>query len=162
MRRNLVIAAIAATAACGLGATPAAAAVTGPAAPVAVSAPALGTRCTTVKSDVPVRIGVICITVIRQGPQWRAEVSFKAGSGSLRQVSVRNLRLLVAGRVEERTGRVIKDVMGRSDAVPSNWWEDDLSNGLARAAVYNACMSWAGGGRACTGNHWFYSMTVRL
>src|ERR1700733_15228288 len=118
MRRNLVIAAIAAIAACGLGATPAAAAVTGPAAPVAVSSPALGARCTAVTSASPVRIGVICVTVIRQGARWRAEVSFKTGSGSLRQVSVKNLRFLVAGGVEERTGRGVKDVAGRSDAVP--------------------------------------------
>jgi hypothetical protein len=162
MRRNLVIAAIAAIAACGLGATPAAAAVTGPAAPVAVSSPALGARCTAVKSASPVRIGVICVTVVRQGARWRAEVSFKTGSGSLRQVSVKNLRFLVAGGVEERTGRVVKDVEGRSDAVPSNWWEDNMPDYLARAAAFNACMTWAGGSRACTGSHWFYSSAVRL
>jgi hypothetical protein len=162
MRRTMVIAAIAAIAACGLGAAPAAAAVTGRATPVAVSASAMGTRCKTVKSVSPVRIGAICVTVIRRGPLWRAEVSFKSGSGRLREVSVKNLRFLVAGAVKERTGRVVKDVAGRTDVIPSNWWEDDISGVSAQAGVLNACMVWAGGGRACTGNHWFYSLSVRL
>jgi hypothetical protein len=161
----MVIAAIAAMVTCGLGATPAAAATSRPApaaVSAAVSASAMGTRCTTVKSVSPVRIGAICITVVGRGLLWRAQVSFEAGSGSLRQVSVKNLRFLVAGRVKERTGRVVKDVAGKTSFVPSNWWEDDLSGVSGRAAVYNACMEWRDGARACTGNYWFYSAPVRL
>jgi|HubBroStandDraft_4_1064222.scaffolds.fasta_scaffold61284_2 hypothetical protein len=159
MRRNLVIAAIAAMAACGLGASPAAAA-TGRPAPAAMSAFAMGTRCTIVESHSPVRTGAICVTVVRRGLQWRAEVTFKAVSGSLREVSVKNLRLLVAGGVKERTGHVLRDVSGRTDAVPSNWWEDNISGVFAQAGVYDACMVWANGARVCTGNHWFNSLRV--
>jgi hypothetical protein len=165
MRKYIVIAAIAAIAACGLGASPAAA-VTGRPAPAAlsaaVSASVLGTRCTTVKSDSPVRIGAICVTVIRRGPLWSAQVRFEAGSGSLREVSVKNLRFLVAGSVKEKTGPVLKDVTGKTGAIPANWWEDDISGVSAQAGVLNACIVWAGGGRACTGNHWFYSQRVPL
>jgi len=161
MRRNLVIAAIAAMAACGLGASPAAAA-TGRPAPAAMFASAMGTRCTIVQSHSPVRTGAICVTVVSRGLQWRAQVSFKAVSGFLREVSVKNLRFLVAGAVKERTGRVLRNVTGKSDAVPSNWWEDDLSGVFAQAGVYNACIEWADGARACTGNHWFYSLRVRV
>jgi len=155
------MAAIAAIAACGLGASPAAAATIRPA-PAALFGVAQGTRCTTVESHSPARIGAICVTVVSRGPLWRAEVSFKAVSGSLREVSVKNLRFLVAGGVKERTGRVLKDVTGKTDFVPSNWWEDDLSGVFARAGVYNACIEWADGARACTGSHWFYSLRVRV
>lgn len=169
MRRNMVIAAIMAVAACGLGASPAAAATARPApaaAPAAASAAAAGsasgTRCTTVEAHSPLRIGAVCVTVVSRGLLWRAEVTFKAGSGSLRQVSVKNLRFLVAGGVKERTGRVLKGTTGRTDFVPSNWWEDDLTGVFGRAAVFNACMQWRDGARACTGSHWFYSLRVRL
>jgi hypothetical protein len=164
MRRNryLVPAAIAAIAACGLGGTPAAAAVTGRAAPAAVFGSAQGTQCTTVKSESPVRIGVICVSVIERGPLWRAEVSFEAGTGRLREVSVRNLRFLVAGDVKERTGRVLKSVNGKTSLIPANWFDDDLSHVFGRGAVFNACIVWADGARACTGSHWFYSQRVRL
>jgi hypothetical protein len=165
MRGTMVMAAITAVAACGLGATPAAA-VTARPAPAAASAAAAGsasgTRCTTVESHSPLRVGAVCVTLVSRGVLWRAEVSFKAGSGSLRQVSVKNLRFLVAGGVKERTGRVLKGATGRTDFVPSNWWEDDLPGVFGRAAVFNACMQWRDGARACTGSHWFYSLRVRL
>jgi hypothetical protein len=164
MRRNgrAVIAAIAAMAACGLGVTPAAGAVTGRATPVAVFGSAQGTQCTTIKSQPPVRFGVICVSVLDRGTLWRAEVSFEAGTGRLREVSVKNLRLLVAGGVKERTGRVLKDVGGKTSVVPSNWFDDDLLHVYGRGAVINACIVWADGARACTGNHWFYSQRVRF
>jgi len=68
----------------------------------------------------------------------------------------------VAGGVKERTGRVLKGATGKTDFVPSNWWEDDLSGVFARAAVFNACLQWRDGARACTGRHWFYSLRVRM
>jgi hypothetical protein len=170
MRRNLVIAAIAAIAACGLGTAPAVAATSratplgGSAASAAVYASPMGTRCTIVESKFPfLQIGEICVTVVDHGPElWRAEVSFRAISGELREVSVENLKFLVAGSLEERTGRVLKDVPGKRGMVPSNWWEDNLRHPTARAAVDNACMRWLDGARACTGSHWFYSSRVQL
>jgi hypothetical protein len=163
MRRNRkVVTAIAAIAACGLGVTPAAAAVTGPATPVAVFGSAQGTQCTTIKSQPPVRFGVICVSVVERGVMARAEVSFEAGTGRLREVSVRNLRLLVAGDVKERTGRVLKGVTGKTSEVPSNWFDDDLLHVYGRGSVINACIVWADGARACTGNHWFFSQRVRF
>jgi len=165
MRRNrkMVTAAVAtaAIAACGLGVTPAAA-VTGPATRAAVFGSAQGTQCTTIKSQPPVRFGVICVSVVERGTLWRAQVSFEAGSGRLREVSVRNLRLLVAGGVKERTGRVLKGAHGRTSVVPSNWFDDDLLHVYGRGAVINACIVWADGAKACTGNHWFYSQRVRF
>ncbi|HTW04383.1 MAG TPA: hypothetical protein VMF87_29065 [Streptosporangiaceae bacterium] len=155
-------AAIAAIAACGLGITPAAAAVTGPAAPAAVFGSAQGTHCTTIKSPAPVRFGVICVGVVERGPLWRAEVSFEVGTGRLREVSVRNLRLMVAGSVKERTGRVLKGATGKTSVVPSNWFDDDLLHVYGRGSVINACVVWADGARACTGNYWFYSQRVRF
>jgi hypothetical protein len=169
MRRTIVLAAIAAIAACGLGATPAAVAATSRATPLGASAAPVvvfgsgqGTRCMTVESKIPLRIGAVCVTVFEQGPVWRAEVTFLSESGKLRDVSVKNLKLQVAGVVKERTGRVLKTDTGKRGLIPSNWWEPDISGLYGRAGVYNACIDWAAGGRACTGPYWFYTLRVRF
>lgn len=168
MTRNALVSAILAVAGtCLLAATPAGAAATGSRAGQSVTAPStrLGTHCTTVQSRLHTRVGVICISVISlAGGNQHAEVTFRARSGTLRQVSAGNLAYLVRSRIVEMTGRAQKLVTGMTASLISrNWCCGRPHRGYsAQSGVFNACMSWRGGGTACTGRRWFYSLVVRF
>jgi hypothetical protein len=143
----------------GLASAPAyAASATHTAQSVAAPTKLLGTRCVTVHSNVHRHAAVICVGVDIMGTKADGMVTFKAKSGVLREVSFARLELIVNGAVVEKIG----PVQSSGGGTYLNWW-DEPSNfpaGHGRAAVKKACVFWRGGGRACTGRHWFYSKRV--
>jgi len=163
MRARVHLVAVLAAASCGLAliATGAAAAPRGHAAP-GTSAPP-GQRCTTVHSNVHGRTGSICVYVEHAGARLRADVTFTGRSGTLRGASVGTLELLVGHQVVQKLHNVAEYVNGAGGRFAKNWWDGE---GMApevpvQAGIYNACLAWSDGGRACTGPHWFYSQAVR-
>jgi hypothetical protein len=75
-----------------------------------------------------------------------------------------NLVYLVRSRIVEMTGRAQELVTGMTASLISrNWCCGRPHRGYsAQSGVFNACMSWRGGGTACTGRRWFYSLVVRF
>jgi hypothetical protein len=143
----------------GLASTPAyAAPATHTTQSAAAPAKLLGKRCVTVHSNVHSHVAIICVGVDIIGTTPDGMVTFKAKSGVLREVSFVRLELIVNGAVVEKIGPVRSSGGGTF----LNWW-DEPSNfpaGHGRAAVKKACVFWRGGGRACTGRHWFYGKRV--
>ncbi len=163
MRAKVYIVAVLAVLSCGLGliATGAAAAPGGHAAP---GGPApLGRKCTAVHSSVHGRTGSICVDVEHGAAGVRGDVTFTANSGVLRGASVSTLELLVNHQVVEKLRNVAERVQGTESRLTRNWWDGEGMTPAVpvQTGIYNACMTWTDGGRACTGPHWFYSQAVR-
>jgi len=120
----------------------------------------LGARCVTVHSNVHSHAAVICVGIDKIGTSADGMVTFKAKSGVLREVSFARLELIVNGAVVEKIG----PVQNSGPGTYFNWWDEpsNIPAGHGRAAVKKACVFWRGGGRACTGRHWFYSKRVSV
>jgi hypothetical protein len=130
----------------------------------------LGSVCRTVHSNVHHKTGVICIEVAVQNEVYyravRAFASFKSASGKLKGVTARHLVLYLSGRVAE-SGAYSGKATGRTGNLTTrnrNLWDGGPNSGAAgpaRAGLFDACMIWPDGARACTGAHWLYSKVVR-
>ncbi len=164
MKRYPLIAAILAIVTCGLASAPAgAASVHSHVSQVAAGPDTFrGAQCQIV-FNVFRQSGEICITVYTE--PWehsaRAEVTFVTHSGALRELSLKSMRFRVNGIYEDILHFTGKFISRKSGIIPDNWYD---GGGMRRvqASVYNACMQWANGARACTGPRWFSSLIVRL
>jgi len=146
LRRIVLIAAIVAAATCGLTSVPAGAA----------SPASYGARCVTVHSAVHGRSGTICAQVDAMNGAKRSEVTFATSYGPLASVSVTTLELLLGGRVLSTLHNVTKGVLTIIPPITDNWWDEP--SGGEQTGVYQACMTWRDGDRACTGSAWLYSL----
>lgn len=160
MRRTALIISIFAIIACGVGSVQADAAST-PREHAATSPVVLyGGHCVTVRSNAHGWTGTICAYLARQSGTKRGEVTFTANSGALSLVSVETLQLSVNHHVTEAAHNATKTVVAFGGVIPLNWWDEPSGPHLVQAGVYKACMSWKGGGKACTGAGWLYSHAV--
>jgi hypothetical protein len=164
VRRTALIIAIFAIIACGAGSVQADAATTARGQTVA-SAPVLyGKHCVTVRSSVPGRTGTICAILARVSWEERGEVTFTANSGLLGAVSVKTLTLSVNNHIVKVSHNARNTVIAVGAVIPLSWWDEPTTpvRQVKQVGVYEACMTWRGGGQACTGPHWLYSQPVRV
>jgi hypothetical protein len=154
MRRSLVVTLILAIFAISLATVPADAA----------SSPTFGTVCRTVRANAHHQ-GVICIGLAAQASKqnryvW-AVVTLRPGSGQLTHASARQLVLDISGHVA-RSGVYRVTYKGGSFSLSTrnrNLWDGrpGMPPVRVRAGLFDACMQWRDGSRACTGSHWLYS-----
>jgi hypothetical protein len=160
VRRTALIIAIFVTIGCGLGPVQADAAST-PRGQAATSVPVLyGGHCVTVRSNAHGWRGTICVYLARQSGTKRGEVTFTANSGLLSVVSVETLQLSANHHVIEKARNSKRSVVTIGGVIPLNWWDEPAGSHLMQAGAYDACMTWKGGGTACTGASWLYSHAV--
>jgi hypothetical protein len=117
-----------------------------------------GERCVTVRSNIHHRTGTICVAVARQAGKARGQVVFTSGSGRLNRVSVQVLRLSLGKQVVQTVKNASKPVTGGGGGFALNWWDEPV--GIMQVSVYNACMTWTDGSKACTGRRWLSSHPV--
>lgn len=160
MRRTALIVAILAVFACGLGSIQAEAAATSPG-QAAAGPPPLGQHCVKVTSKHNHWPGTICVFVTRpSGKKPAGEVTFTAHSGTLSVISIKTMRVTMGGAdVVPPVNNVSRPATGMtSDAISRSWWDEPKTR--VQVSVKNACMTWKGGDKACTGSGWLSSQPV--
>jgi hypothetical protein len=163
VRRTALIIAIFAIIACGAGSAQADAATTARGQAVASPPVLYGRHCVTVRSNVHGRTGTVCAYLARLSGKERGEVTFTANSGQLSAVSVKILQLSVNNHIIEAVHNARKTVMAVGGVIPLSWWDEPTGDRqIKQVGVYEACMIWTDGGKACTGPRWLYSQPVRV
>jgi hypothetical protein len=156
VRGTALIVAILAVIACGLGSARAEAMPTSPG-QAAASPPPAGEHCVTVHSNVHHWAGTVCVYVTHQSTKNGGAVAFSTHSGKLANVSVKILRVSWHGGgapiviLKNASGPVST---GSPAILTRNWWDEPFG---AVASAQEACMTWEGGDKACTGPGWVSS-----
>jgi hypothetical protein len=165
MRRTALVSAICAIVTCWLAVAPATAA-TGHPAQATPTVRRLGGHCTTVHSNIGQRTAKICAYVdINASGKPRAVVTFSTKSGTLREITITTLKLVVNGRAVRVRHNIRRLIPSGPVVIVDNYWPDGGHPNIVRIAhtsARNACAYWTDGGFACTGNTWLNSKPVPL
>jgi hypothetical protein len=116
-------------------------------------------QCVTVHSSLHGRTGTVCIAVVKdfKTKTVQGEVTFSASSGRLKEVTMQILQLAVDDKVIQSYRNVTENVLEIGKFFPYSWWDEPRPKPSLRAGVYNACLIWTDGSKACTGRSWLYA-----
>ena len=166
MKRTALVSAFCAIVTCWIAVAPASAAPGHPA-QATTKIKRLGRHCTTVHSDIKeTSTAVICVYVdINAAGKPRATVTFSTKSGTLREITITTLKLLVNGIAVKVRHNIHRIISSGGTVLAAGWWTGGGTPNMlrtARSGAWNACAYWTGGGRGCTGHRWLYSKPVPL
>jgi hypothetical protein len=135
MKRTALVSAICAIVTCWLAVAPASAA-TGHPAQATTKIKRLGRHCTTVHSDISeTRTAVICVYVdINSSGKPRATVTFSTKSGTLSEITITTLKLLVNGHAVRVRHNIRRFLTGSGTVFDDGWWDGGGDPNMLRIA----------------------------
>ena len=113
-----------------------------------------GIACQTVHSTPHNRTAKICVMVNSDDPvpgRFQALVNFALKSGKIKKVCANRLNFWDNGQVVRSVSFKCKQGGGQKNFISTPWWDvpPPFLNHVLQAGVYNPCIYWTDGGKAC-------------